>query len=101
MGKRRRFTPELKARVVLELLTGVKTTAQVCREQRLNSQVVGRWKAEFVERATELFAPAEELVRAQERVAELERLVGKLTLELELAKKTSQWLSSASERNGR
>jgi len=32
MGKRRRFTPEFKVQVVLELLSGSKSIAEVCRE---------------------------------------------------------------------
>ena len=39
MAKRRRFTPEFKARVVLEELTGVKDKAEICREQRLIRQL--------------------------------------------------------------
>ena len=32
MTKRRRFTPEFKAQVVLEVLTGARTAAEACRE---------------------------------------------------------------------
>jgi len=53
--KRRTFKPEFKARVVLEELTGVKTAGQICREHQLSPQVFARWKAEFVERAPEIF----------------------------------------------
>ena len=35
MSKRRTFTPELKTRIVLEELTGVKDKADICREYRL------------------------------------------------------------------
>lgn len=35
MSKRRQFTPEFKAQVVLEELTGVKEKAEVCRDYRL------------------------------------------------------------------
>jgi len=38
MSKRRTFTPELKARVVLEELTGVKDKAEIYREYRLRPQ---------------------------------------------------------------
>jgi len=40
MEKRRKFAPEFKAQVVLELLSGAKTVAEVCREHQLASQVV-------------------------------------------------------------
>ena len=50
MAKRRTFKPELKARVVLEELTGGKSTAEICREHQLKPQVFARWKVEFLER---------------------------------------------------
>ena len=56
MSKRRTFTPEFKAQVVLEELSGVKDKAEICREHQLRPQVFARWKAEFLERAPEIFA---------------------------------------------
>ena len=56
MNQRRSFTPQFKTRVVLEVLTKLKSLAQVCREYDLKEQVVTRWKAEFLERAPTLFA---------------------------------------------
>jgi transposase-like protein len=50
--KRRTFKPEFKARVVLEEF---KTAGQICREHQFSPQVFARWKAEFVERAPEIF----------------------------------------------
>ena len=89
MAKRRQFTPEFKANVVLEILSGVKTTAEVCREHRLQPQVVNRWKSTFVEQAPTIFENASGQTEEQQRVAELERLAGRLALELEVAKKVS------------
>ena len=101
MNQRRSFTPQFKTRVVLEVLTKLKSMAQVCREYDLKEQVVTRWKAEFLERAPMLFAPDQQRDQDAARIAELERLVGRLTLELEIAKKASQLLTSAETRNGR
>ena len=86
---------------MLEVLTKLKTMAQVCRDYDLKEQVVTRWKAEFLERAPTLFAPDQHRDEAQTRIAELERLVGRLTMELEIAKKASQLLTSPAPRNGR
>ncbi len=44
--KRRTFTPEFKAKVALEVLSGVKSTAEACREYGLKPEVLSRWKAE-------------------------------------------------------
>jgi transposase-like protein len=101
MNQRRSFTPQFKTQVVLEILTRLKSTAQVCREYELKEQVVLRWKADFLEHAPTLFAPQQQRDEDQGRIAELERLVGRLTMELEISKKASLLLSSAASRNGR
>jgi transposase len=101
MSKRRKFTPEFKARVVLEELTGVKDKAEICREYRLRPQVLARWKEEFLDRAPELFATARSRGDEQERIADLERMVGRLTMELDLAKKASSILTCLSNEKGR
>jgi transposase-like protein len=101
MARRREFTPEFKAQVVLEELTGVKDKAEVCREYRLSRQLFSRWRAEFVERAPEIFATERSRGDEQERIAELERMIGRLTMELEVAKKASNILTSLSNGRGR
>jgi len=101
MPTRRKFTPEFKARIVLDLLTGSKRMVHVCREYDIKEQVVLRWKAEFLERSASVFAQDQQQSLDQGRIAELERLVGRLTMELELAKKASLLLSSPMSRNGR
>jgi transposase-like protein len=63
--------------------------------------VFSRWKAEFIERAPEIFATKPSRGDEQERIAELERMVGRLTMELETAKKASNILNSLSTRKGR
>jgi transposase len=101
MTQRRRFTAEFKAQVVLDVLSGSKSAAEVCRQHQLNPQVLARWKTEFLERASSVFEQDELHSREQEHIAELERAVGRLTMQLEIAKKASTLLSSQSSRNGR
>ncbi len=101
MSKRRAFTPEFKARVVLEELSGVKDRAEICREYRLGPQVFSRWREEFLERAPEIFATERSRGDEQERIADLEQMVGRLTMRLEVAKKASSMLTSLSRGKGR
>ena len=89
MRQRRQFSADFKARVVLEVLSGQKRVAEVCREYQLKPDLLSRWKADFVAQAACVFASDERSQRAEQRVAELERLVGRLTLELEVAKKVA------------
>ena len=94
MSKRRTFPPEFKAQVVLEEISGIKDKAEICREYRLRPQVFSRWREEFVERAPEIFATKRSRGDEQERIAELERMVGRLTMQLEAAKKSHRYCVS-------
>lgn len=89
MRTRRAFTAEFKAQRVLEILSGRKTAAAVCREYQIKPDLLTRWKADFVTHADSVFAGTEATQQAERRIAELERLVGRLTLELEVAKKAA------------
>ena len=101
MGKRRTFTAEFKARTVLGLIGGTVNLARVCQQYGLKQPVVTRWKAEFFERAPQVFSGDPQHQADQERMAELERLVGRLTMELEILKKAWPVLSSEANKNGR
>ena len=48
-----------------------------------------------------IFATQQSKSKEQEQIAELERMVGRLTMELEAAKKASSILTSLSTRSGR
>lgn len=103
MKNRREHTAEFKTQVVLEMLSGEKSVAQMSREYQLKDSLLYRWKTEFLERAPQVFAPAVDKVEREQaaRVAELERLVGRLTLELEVVKKASTLLKSGRSSVGR
>jgi len=88
MTKRRKFSPEFKARVVLELISGEKGLMQASREYEIKDSVLSRWKQEFLERAPLLFEQPQATTNPQDdRIAELERMVGRLALQLDMAKK--------------
>jgi transposase-like protein len=99
-SKRRTFTPEFKAKAALEVLTGVKSSAEACREYALKPEVLSRWKAELVEGAAQVFRSAEQRSEEAAHIAELERVIGRLTLELEVAKKASSFLAALERKNG-
>jgi transposase len=100
MAKRRTFSPEFKARVVLEVLSGAKTPAEVCREHRLSPQLLSTWKRHFLDNAAKVFEGESADSAAAQREAELERMVGRLTMQLEIAKKASDILTSQRVGNG-
>lgn len=94
MSKRRVFTPEFKARVVLEVITQQKSLAQASREYGVRDTVISRWKQEFVELSPQVFERGKDRDKRDQRIAELERLVGRLAMELEISKKVSSILDS-------
>ena len=94
MVKRRRFTPEYKARIVLEILTEGKSISAASREYGIKDSVLSRWKQEFIERSPMLFENSASSDVRDERIAELERMVGRLATELEMRKKVTNFLDS-------
>ena len=92
--KRRRFTPEFKAEVVLEALRGESSQAELCRRHNLSEDQLSKWKQQVVENVASVFASTEKRSsEATERIAQLEQLVGRLTLALEIQKKALTLLS--------
>jgi transposase-like protein len=101
MRQRRSFTPEFKAQVVLELISGSRTCAEICRQHQLSPHLLGNWKATFLERAAVLFEVDEHRSAEAARVADLERLVGRMALETEILKKASSILQQRRTNGGR
>ncbi len=97
---RRNFTAEFKAKVVLEIISGSKSAAEGCREYNLKPDLVSHWKNQFVANAVQVFEHGSEIDPQQVRIQELERLAGKLSLELEIAKKALTLLPRAKGQNG-
>src|SRR3990170_1209086 len=96
---RRNFTAEFKAKVVLEIISGSKSAAEVCREYNLKPDLISHWKNQFLANAAQVFENKSEIDPQQARVHELERLAGKLSLELEIAKKALTLLPRARVQN--
>ena len=93
MAKRRRFTAKFKAKVVLEALSGESSQAELCRRYTLSETQVSTWKRQLLENAETFFESTDKpSSESAERVAQLEQLVGRLTLALEIQKKASTLL---------
>ena len=95
--KRTNYTPEFKAKIVLEILAETFTINEIAAKYDISPVVLSRWKKEFLERASEVFkkGPSEsekELEESKEHISELERKVGQLTYEVDWLKKKSDEL---------
>jgi transposase-like protein len=98
---RRSFDADFKARLVLELLTGSVSQAELCRKHDLKPQLIAHWKSIFLDRLPLLFDDEGHHDQDQARIAELEQLVGRQAYELEILKKASRLLNGPASRNGR
>jgi transposase-like protein len=103
--KRRQYSAEFKLETVLEGIRGEKPVAQICRERGIRDNLYYKWRDAFQERAPGIFASQEQQDQAvselETRVAELERMVGKLALENDILKKATHWVDNPARRNGR
>jgi len=101
MRTRRTFTSAFKAKVVLECISGEKSISEACREYQLSAILVSKWRTEFIENSAAIFERNHQGSEDQKRIADLERLVGRLTLENEMLKKASSILTVPANRNGK
>ena len=99
MKPARRFPPEFKAQLVLEVLAGVKSQGQICREHQIQPHLFAHWKQTFLERAPTLFESEGNRTDGEAKVAELERIVGRQAVEIEALKKASSILASHRRRS--
>jgi len=101
MRTRRAFTSGFKAKVVLEYISGEKSISEACREYQLSPILVSKWRKEFIENSAAIFERNHAGSEDQHRIADLERLVGRLTLENDMLKKVSSISNAQAGRNGK
>lgn len=98
---RRAFSPQFKAEVVLELMSEQKSAAELCRRHQLSPSLLALWKQTYLDRLPVVFQAEEAHSQEQGRVAELEQLVGRQALELEILKKAQRRLPGPAGVSGR
>ena len=73
--------------MVLDILTGVQSQAEACRKHGLGPNLVAIWRTAFLEKAHLVFDGDSARSTEQARIAELEQVLGRMTLEYEILKK--------------
>ncbi len=86
MGRKKgkRYSPKFKFNVVLEVLKTDKSDAEVARAYEVHPVTVSRWKREFLERGAEVFGGSEEVKEYEDRIGQLERMLGQKEVEIAL-----------------
>lgn len=88
MREKRNFSKEFKRKVVEEWVAGEIRPAQLSRKYEISPGLLYHWKRQY-SRGKYDNEPATEALMA-ERIKELERMVGRLTMENDLLKKAMQ-----------
>lgn len=94
MEKRRVFTPEKKASIVLEALREERTLNEIAAEYEIHPNQLSRWKAEFVKNAGRAFSKQNDEVEKvkqsyEKEKDELLKQIGQLTCDVAWLKKKS------------
>jgi transposase len=91
--KRRDFTKEFKLKVLAELDGGM-GMAQVSRKYQIHANTIRGWRKQLRKYKDNAFAGRGKAYTDEARIAELERMVGRLTMENDLLKKALQRLNN-------
>jgi transposase len=94
MPKRRHFSAEQKAHIVLEILKEEKTIAQIASENGMHTNLLHRWKKQALEDLPKLFE--DDHRSEQEREAEHERQLNELYTEIGRLTTQLTWLKKKS-----
>ena len=85
---RRTYTPEYKAKLVIEVLQGEKELNTIAAENGISPNMLRNWKAEFLENAGRAFDGSRQAKEARRKESDLKKTqaqmlktIGQLTLE--------------------
>lgn len=94
---KRDFSPEYKAKIVVEVLEGGLTQNEIAARESINPRQLSNWKNEFLKNAHRAFSLTKderhaknELNAMQEREQDLMAKVGRLSIENDWLKKKSR-----------
>src|SRR3990172_9160716 len=97
MFKRKRFTANQKAQIVLEMLCEDKSVAQIASENSTHPNQLQRWRKQALENFSELFEEDRKGEKARE--AEHERQLNQLYAEIGRLSAQLSWLKKKSGLN--
>lgn len=93
--KRRSYSAAFKLKVVLEVLKGEKTAAQLAGELGVHPLVLSTWKKHFLQEGGQIFERSKKSTSndEQKEKAELFEQIGRLKMEVEWLKKKLEHLT--------
>jgi len=85
--QRRSFGNDFKKQIVESIVAGTATQAEMAREYRISPVLINKWKKDY--KTGKFFENVDsyDMAKQELRIRELERLLGKVTLENEMLKR--------------
>jgi transposase-like protein len=92
--KRKRYSSAFKAKVAVEAIRGVKTTAELASEHQVHPTLISQWKRQALENLASLFEGGSTHVEpdVEAVTAPLYEQIGRLKVELDWLKKKAERL---------
>jgi transposase len=88
--KRVSYSKEKKFQIALALIKGDKTMTELMQEHKVSQSVLHKWKKQLIDRGSEIFdGKGKHHEDNTAEVANLQRKIGELTMELDFLKKVS------------
>ncbi len=85
--KRRKFTANQKARIVLDIISEKTTTLETSKKYELAPSLLHKWKAHFLEHADKAFGKDQADEENRKKLGKYEHVIAKLTTQNDFLEK--------------
>ncbi len=75
------FTKEYKFKIILELLKGDSTIAELVSKYKASKTTIHRWKVEFLAKGASIFGSKTDHQQDEEQLSNLHKIIGQLKVE--------------------
>jgi putative transposase len=86
MSVRKRHTPKIKFQIILETFQGKRNISEISRQYGVHPTMVSKWKRDFLNNGHRIFEQ-DYVDTTTKKIEELETIIGKQTVEIQLLKK--------------
>lgn len=83
---RKRYSQEFKFKAVMEVIKGKRKAAEIAKVFKVHPITLHQWKREFLDKGPEVFGGSNKSKSYENRIKELERLLGQKEVEIALIK---------------
>lgn len=84
--KRKSYSPSFKFQLVLEVLKGEREAAEIARAHGVHPVSLANWKRTFLDNGNQVFGGSQALKEYEQKIAQLERMLGQKEVEIALLK---------------